>query len=744
MKFPWFGQAAQTPDPSWPQWSQAPTQTPRAGRLEIMALSLMCFLWGWQSGQWLSGLALTAFMALGLGLDSGMVFSRQAARRAGFLCFFIGVGIAFWTFVDKSDFPNGVFWEVIVRLPLIWAPRLLLRAWGRSQEFSLREKGDGAALARLNADAERLGPLASLERLMENGLDAPGASGGRAGFWGAFFLAMATAISGNEISGIYACAAFGVWLAARAIDHAQELVEARRAPASEASVWPRFGLLCSILIFCGFAGVGLQFAERLADRAAWSAANWRNQSEGGWSTSLFRASIGRTGSVDLPGTLLWRVKVSPPQDAGQSFLLRMALFNTTYEGVNWAPLPTKGGPTSPDGALQEKNSILSLPYSAPPEPGQRRTRFEITGSLSRPGAPVPVPEGAFSMGGFTLDQLSASSLGSLSAKERVGFTQYFVDAKPSDNFSAPPGDTDLQVPPMLAQVMDRKAKELNLSIQGAVDAQILHQYFSHYKYTLDMGRGGRTLVDFLTNEHEGYCEYFASATVLLLRQAGVPARLATGFRVHEYDPKEDQWWVRTRDAHAWAIYWDGQTWRSLDTTPAGVTTEGQPSASDQFFDTLARVQYALQTLDLSNWAKAASVSNQQKNWLLGALIALFALGLDTLVERRKRARAIDLRAHSEQEAQSKGFSSQISKASGLAWHRHESLSDFARKAEAQCGLALGEWSHLAQRREAFLFLNAPFSPALTAQLKRARRQALWLSLLRQIHFMARKRARSAE
>jgi hypothetical protein len=75
------------------------------------------------------------------------------------------------------------------------------------------------------------------------------------------------------------------------------------------------------------------------------------------------------------------------------------------------------------------------------------------------------------------------------------------------------------------------------------------------------------VVDFMQRTRAGHCEYFATATALLLRSAGVPARYATGFAVQEYSPLEGAWIVRQRHAHAWVrAYVDGG-WIDVDTTP---------------------------------------------------------------------------------------------------------------------------------------------------------------------------------
>jgi hypothetical protein len=72
---------------------------------------------------------------------------------------------------------------------------------------------------------------------------------------------------------------------------------------------------------------------------------------------------------------------------------------------------------------------------------------------------------------------------------------------------------------------------------------------------------------FLLKSRAGHCEYFATATVLLLRELGIPARYTVGYAVHERDG--NKFVVRQSDAHAWCRWWNAATksWADLDTTP---------------------------------------------------------------------------------------------------------------------------------------------------------------------------------
>jgi protein-glutamine gamma-glutamyltransferase len=81
--------------------------------------------------------------------------------------------------------------------------------------------------------------------------------------------------------------------------------------------------------------------------------------------------------------------------------------------------------------------------------------------------------------------------------------------------------------------------------------------------------GADPVADFLFAQTAGHCEYFASAAVLLLRAAGVPARYVTGFRGGEWNPLGGYVAVRGERAHAWAeAFVPGAGWTRVDATPA--------------------------------------------------------------------------------------------------------------------------------------------------------------------------------
>lgn len=101
-----------------------------------------------------------------------------------------------------------------------------------------------------------------------------------------------------------------------------------------------------------------------------------------------------------------------------------------------------------------------------------------------------------------------------------------------------------------------------------------------FAYTLATPLLGRDSVDeFLFEQQAGFCEHFSSAFVVLMRAAGIPARVVTGYVGGYRNAYGDYWLVRRSDAHAWAEVWlDGRGWVRVDPTAA--------VAPERIYDTL--------------------------------------------------------------------------------------------------------------------------------------------------------------
>ena len=89
-------------------------------------------------------------------------------------------------------------------------------------------------------------------------------------------------------------------------------------------------------------------------------------------------------------------------------------------------------------------------------------------------------------------------------------------------------------------------------------------------YTLEPPILGRDSVDdFLFSTRRGFCEHYAGAFTLLMRAAGVPARVVVGYQGGELNQVGGWYTVRQSDAHAWTEVWyEGRGWVRVDPTAA--------------------------------------------------------------------------------------------------------------------------------------------------------------------------------
>ena len=106
-----------------------------------------------------------------------------------------------------------------------------------------------------------------------------------------------------------------------------------------------------------------------------------------------------------------------------------------------------------------------------------------------------------------------------------------------------------------------------LAVAGALLTMFREQPFV---YTLDPPRLAENAMDeFLFETRRGFCEHYAAAFTLVMRAAGVPARVVTGYQGGEFNPLGGYLIVRQSDAHAWSEIWVADRgWLRVDPTAA--------------------------------------------------------------------------------------------------------------------------------------------------------------------------------
>ncbi|MDI9272265.1 DUF3488 and transglutaminase-like domain-containing protein [Stenotrophomonas sp. PFBMAA-4] len=181
--------------------------------------------------------------------------------------------------------------------------------------------------------------------------------------------------------------------------------------------------------------------------------------------------------------------------------------------------------------------------------------------------PTAAPEGA-----MLNAEMSLASQRTLSALSR-----WRLHSAPAARFDADLPDNQrraaLQLPanfnPRTAALVRQWRQEAGTD-DAAVVRRALDWIKADFSYTLVTPPPGHDPVDeFLFGYKAGFCQHFSSAFVVLMRNAGVPARVVTGFAGGTRNRVGDYWVVRRMDAHAWAEVWLPQRgWVRVDPTAA--------------------------------------------------------------------------------------------------------------------------------------------------------------------------------
>ena len=131
----------------------------------------------------------------------------------------------------------------------------------------------------------------------------------------------------------------------------------------------------------------------------------------------------------------------------------------------------------------------------------------------------------------------------------------------------------LQLPPgsnPRAAEFARSLREKHADDTSLVQEVLLMFRNQDFHYTLEPPLLGANPVDeFLFSTHSGFCEHYASAFTVLMRAAGIPARVVTGYQGGEINDFGNYLIVRQQDAHAWSEIWlKDRGWVRIDPTSA--------------------------------------------------------------------------------------------------------------------------------------------------------------------------------
>ena len=169
-------------------------------------------------------------------------------------------------------------------------------------------------------------------------------------------------------------------------------------------------------------------------------------------------------------------------------------------------------------------------------------------------------------------KLERNHFGTVMVKNSPYLLEYSLRYPHNGNQTHAPLADDRYIPPLYRGTMQDIVESLGLKNLSERDAAIsLQNYFAeNFQYTLIQSNRDisyKPLHYFLLNSKKGHCEYFASAGVLLLRAAGIPARYVTGYAMQEYHAQSKEFIVRGRHGHAWISAYINGRWSAWDFTP---------------------------------------------------------------------------------------------------------------------------------------------------------------------------------
>lgn len=284
-------------------------------------------------------------------------------------------------------------------------------------------------------------------------------------------------------------------------------------------------------------------------------------------------------------TMMW-VQVSDPPPAMPSgpvspappqHYWRGAVF-AIYNGTGWEPLEAQAGMQGQATSADAEAGRYLLRQSFDLQVQHDENLFSVNNPVSTSAevaARIVAPDGT------ALVQGQASAYDITSLATRASSAQLLVDMR-----RYPPEILEdyLQLPATVpARVRDLASHVVEGVTTPYEKATRVQDYLrTTYQYMLDVPRApaGQDLVDyFLFDAPGGYCSYYASSMVVMLRAVGVPARLATGFATGEYDLARGAYRVPASAAHAWVeVYFPSYGW-----------VEFEPTASRSAFDYAALV-----------------------------------------------------------------------------------------------------------------------------------------------------------
>ncbi|MGD1899423.1 MAG: transglutaminase-like domain-containing protein [Phormidesmis sp.] len=513
----------------------------KLGAIDSASLcSLAIALWGYQTSLFFVALPIILILEARHVIQQRWQISLSDLKEAGKLCAaLLAILLVIIVTVKKSVF----IYTLLQWLPVAGLPLLIAQTYGLGVQTLLTEqfqKGNYISQASHRSSLRQHSPF-NLHHL----------------YFGVCIAASSATDSDHFVFYIGATTLTGL------------LLWPLRPARSEPALW--------LLLFCLSAGLGFAGHRQLAhfqqQLEAQVIAMIGNMASGAVNPDGNSTRMGSVGRLKLSNSIAFRVKADQALPDTFPVLLQEATYNQ-YKLSTWTAensLFSDVPPGSDDGEW-----ILG------PATEQDVT-LTISTDLERGDGILTLPRGTSRLQQLPVEEMQRNQFGAVQVNAKGSAAYQVQFSRGTGSLDARPTSADLQVPNVDKAAVESVFDQLSLTGKSEREiVSLIAAYFQDFQYSLDLIKPDpavSAVSDFLLNTQTGHCEYFASATALLLREAGIPARYAVGYSAHEFSSLEGQYIVRSRDAHAWTLFYLAGRWQTLDTTPPDWTAQEKAMTS---------------------------------------------------------------------------------------------------------------------------------------------------------------------
>ena len=333
----------------------------------------------------------------------------------------------------------------------------------------------------------------------------------------------------------------------------------------------------------------------------------------------------------------------------------------------------------------------------------------------------------------SVDSLEVTGEGNLTASQLpIGYpytiysTEEPLEATLSDRTIKRFGYEELKaVPPQAMRLADQLMGPAAGFDQNTAAVSSYFQKNYEYSTTHETPRGHDPIEWFLSEGKVGHCEYFATATALILRAGGIPTRYVTGFVTDERNTYGGYWVVRNKCAHAWVEAWDKDRgrWSIVESTPAaGVPSNPDTSQFAQLWN-FVKDRYQVFRVRLHQRGPIWAIKAVLSSWMFRALLGLMLVWLFIRLRRWNGLRASSKPAV-RADPNARAFRRMLARVDrrlkqdhGLTRSAHETLHQFAHRISGSVpdATAISDWYQA--------YASARYSPDSEASLAELQRSA---------------------